>query len=472
MSQSDSQVLGVVLIVRHGDRQGFYQDPDTYTPTATAITPLGNAEEYQLGTYLRAIYLNATSPSYIPGISTGLFNQTQVFIQADLGGEDGVVYDSCVSLTQGLWPPTTSNDITLANGTTVTAPLGGYQAFETVDPNESVSLEGFEYCNSFNTQTTDFYNSSEFQQKAAESATFLSLLPPYLDGRSVTLQNMWNIFDFMNVQSIHNAAFAKALPPTFLAQARALANWHEYNVFSSPSIDGIGNIAGQTLLPTILNGFSGIMDPTNPVKLSITAIAYKPFLSFFNMSGVAEANPQLAGIINYAAALALEVRQPSSGGEPVIRFNFKNGTDSDFITYNFLNRTGDVPLSAFIETMAPASLNTTAQWCSVCQNTQDRGCAALTLAYDQGHAAAQPRISPVGAGFLGAGLTVAVAALALGTLAFLGLLSVGKFSKRSDNKVSMTCQMQTRRSDTMPSTERVTGLVNQLDIPSQMRANI
>jgi len=130
----------------------------------------------------------------------------------------------------------------------------------------------------------------------------------------------------------------------------------------------------------------------------------------------------------------LEVRQPSSGGEPVIRFNFKNGTDSDFITYNFLNRTGDVPLSAFIETMAPASLNTTAQWCSVCQNTQDRGCAALTLAYDQGHAAAQPRISPVGAGFLGAGLTVAVAALALGTLAFLGLLSVGKFSKRSDNK--------------------------------------
>lgn len=60
-------------------------------------------------------------------MSTGLFNQSQVYIQADLGGEDGVIYDSCVSLTQGLWPVTPSNNITLANGTTITAPLGGYQ---------------------------------------------------------------------------------------------------------------------------------------------------------------------------------------------------------------------------------------------------------------------------------------------------------------------------------------------------------
>jgi prostatic aicd phosphatase len=45
----------------------------------------------------------------------------------------------------------------------------------------------------------------------------------------------------MNVQSIHNATFARDLPPTFLAQARDLANWHEYNVFSSAQLNGIGN---------------------------------------------------------------------------------------------------------------------------------------------------------------------------------------------------------------------------------------
>lgn len=71
--------------------------------------------------------MNSSSPSYIPGISTGLFDQSQVYIRADLGGEGGVIYDSCVSLTQGLWPVTVDNNITLANGSTIVAPLGGYQ---------------------------------------------------------------------------------------------------------------------------------------------------------------------------------------------------------------------------------------------------------------------------------------------------------------------------------------------------------
>lgn len=45
----------------------------------------------------------------------------------------------------------------------------------------------------------------------------------------------------MNVNNIHNATFAQALPPTYLAQAHTLANWHEYSVFSDNKIGGIGN---------------------------------------------------------------------------------------------------------------------------------------------------------------------------------------------------------------------------------------
>ncbi|KAG8214787.1 histidine phosphatase superfamily [Butyriboletus roseoflavus] len=442
MASNDSQILGVVLIVRHGDRQGFYQSPKTYTASKTQITPLGNQEELQLGELLRSIYLNASSSSHISGMSTGLFNQSQVYIRADTGDEGYVVYDSCVSLTQGLWPITADNNITLANGSTIVAPLGGYQVLNSVDPNLDVSLQGFFDCNvgtlyfpsldsvfnwpqTFDTHTTNFYNSAEFQQMANQSAAFLDLLPPYLDGRSVSLENMWNIFDYMNVNDIHNATFAQALPPTFLQQARALANWHEYNVFTDPSISGIGNIAGQAIVPSILDAFEGIVNTTNPVKMMISAIAYKPLISLFNMTGIAAANPQLAGIVDYASAVAFEVRQPSSGGEPVIRFNFKNGT-ADFTTYDFLNQTGDVPLSVFIDAVAPYAVNTTADWCNVCQNSQDRGCGALALAAQQAHSAALSPISLVGAGFLGAGLTLAVAILSVATLAFLRLLSFGK----------------------------------------------
>lgn len=49
------------------------------------------------------------------------------------------------------------------------------------------------------------------------------------------------IYDYMNVNSIHNATFARNLPEGYLEQARDLANFHEGGVFSSPQPNGIGN---------------------------------------------------------------------------------------------------------------------------------------------------------------------------------------------------------------------------------------
>lgn len=94
----------------------------------------------------------------------------------------------------------------------------------------------------------------------------------------------------------------------------------------------------------------------------------------------------------------------------------------------------------------PVAVNTTADWCSICANTKDRGCAALTLATQQGEAAARPKISPVGAGFLGAGLTLAVVAFMAGALAFLGLLTVGKFRKRQSRPPGVVRDLFARRS--------------------------
>ncbi|OAX39874.1 hypothetical protein K503DRAFT_865061 [Rhizopogon vinicolor AM-OR11-026] len=141
------------------------------------------------------------------------------------------------------------------------------------------------------------------------------------------------------------------------------------------------------------------MNSTNPVKLPITAIAYKPFLSLFNMTGVAAANPSLAGIVDYAAALAFELRQPSAGGEPVIRFNFKNGSDATFVS--------STTQKSRVALIVPPSA----------------GAVQLLLLR-------QNKEKLVEAGFLGAGLTLAVVAFMVGTLAFLGMLTVGKFRKR------------------------------------------
>ncbi|KAG7091478.1 hypothetical protein E1B28_010509 [Marasmius oreades] len=429
---SDSKVLGVLILARHGDRQGFYQSPTSYTPTATKITPLGNREEFLLGQYLRARYLNASSPTFISNVNASIVDPNQVLVRADAGGEGGVILQSAMSLTQGLFPADADYNTTLANGTTVQGPLDGYQyvSIESVEPNNDISLEGWTSCSAFDKSTQEFYQSPEFKQKATESQSFLSQLARFLDGRPVTLDNMWNIFDFMNVRNIHDQEFHNNLPPTFLQQARHLANYHEYGVFSDKELNGIGNIAFRTTIPSVVKNLNSIANDTDPLKFVYYATAYKPFLSLFNMTGVAQMNPDLAGIVNYAGTVALEVRQLADSSK-VVRFNFKNGTEDTYKRYPFMgSSSGEVPLEQFIQHLQPAAINSTADWCTVCGNDKDRGCGALALAASQAQESIHQKISPVGAGVLGAGLTLFVAIVMLLVLSFLGLVAFGKKGKR------------------------------------------
>lgn len=84
-------------------------------------------QELQLGSFLRSQYLDPRSPTFLKGISYDVANITQLNVRADGGGEGAVILESVYGLLGGLFPPTTDNNITLANGTTVVSPFGGYQ---------------------------------------------------------------------------------------------------------------------------------------------------------------------------------------------------------------------------------------------------------------------------------------------------------------------------------------------------------
>ena len=56
--------------------------------------------------------------------------------------------------------------------------------------------------------------------------------------------------------------------------------------------------------------------------------------------------------MNYASAIVWEVRASGNGGEPMLRLQFKNGTNDDFHTYNMFGLSGDTPVSMFIERLA------------------------------------------------------------------------------------------------------------------------
>ncbi|PSR93737.1 hypothetical protein PHLCEN_2v4632 [Hermanssonia centrifuga] len=188
----------------------------------------------------------------------------------------------------------------------------------------------------------------------------------------------------------------------------------------------------QTMLPSMLSAIQDIANSTNPLRLHYSAISYIPFMSFFNMTGLVESGDIVGGIVNYAAAVVLELRQSSSDSEPVIRFQYKNGTDDVLHNYSLTfpgwSGDGDVPISTFINAFEPAAVNSTLDWCRICGQDSLRGCDQLLAAAPT---RVHQRISPVGAGFLGAGLTVAVMSAMFAALLLLGFLTFGPPGRRS-----------------------------------------
>lgn len=364
-----SKVLGVIIIARNGDRYNYYQDPITYAGSDTETTALGVAESHQLGSLLRSTYLDSSSPSYVQGMRSDLVDNSEIKTRVKAGVEGTVVFDSAIALLQGLFPPNPNNKIQLANETTVVAPLGGYQyvPVETVEPGNDRSLESWTSCPAFEKHTKQFYASPEFKAKAKEARPFFAAVKDYVFGRPTTLENAWNIYDYINSELIHNKTYAHRLPPTLIEQARHYANFHEDGVFSDKDINGVGNIAGRTLLHTIITALERIAFNGDPLQFLLIETTYQPFISFFHQTGITEEHPEFKGIPNYASAIAIELRR---GNPPdlrdFLRIKFKNGTAESFKDVHVFGHHSDIPLTEFIYRAEGAAITSNKQWLEIC----------------------------------------------------------------------------------------------------------
>ena len=144
-------------------------------------------------------------------------------------------------------------------------------------------------------RTNAFYKSPEFLTVEAENREFLDSLRPLVGNRSLALSAMYNTFDLLNVQATHNATFLaqlNAIGSDTLARARDLAkyvvsvptdrslliilthSYHEYGAFTDPSLGGIGNIAGRTILPRVISSLQDFAAGSD-VKLAHMHVSYK-----------------------------------------------------------------------------------------------------------------------------------------------------------------------------------------------------
>ncbi|KAL7409995.1 histidine phosphatase superfamily [Mrakia frigida] len=402
-----STVVGAVIITRHGDRQGFYQSPTSYTASDTAITPLGEVQEYQSGQALQQRYLNSSSSTYIQGISWPLPKLAQLDVRAD-SSEGQVIVNSATAFMQGMWPANVYSNNTLANGTTITSPLGGflYVPVETVEASEDISLEGYTDCPAFTANTKAVYASEAFKARGDIAEDFLASLAPIVN-RNISFENMWNIFDYMNVEYIHDADFYNSTSLATMQQARDLANYHEHAVFTDPELDGIGNIAFHTLLGPILDGFERIENTTVGLKMMYLGCAYKPFLSLFNMTEVSNPN-----IVDYASVAVLEVHN-STAGDLTLKLAFRNGSStttdgSDLVATPMWGEDDGTSLEDFRTKLSPYAITDLGVWCNKCENKVSRGCDLIEIANastrtaDVTSTTGAQRTSPLVAGVIGA----------------------------------------------------------------------
>ncbi|GAA5941400.1 uncharacterized protein JCM15063_006087 [Sporobolomyces koalae] len=441
--------IGVVVIARHG----FYQNPDQYTASDTQITPLGENQCFRLGAMVRDIYADGNgSTRAIAGLSSTTLVPAQINSTADAGGEGSTIWDSAVSFWQGFYPPNLSvSNQTLANGETVTSPLQGYQyvQVDTVLPSDDVDFEPWTNCNAWTNRTNEFYSSAAFKNKQQEVAPYFTELQNsnILGNRTVSLKNAFNMFDYMNVQNIHNATFAAELaklPNGTLAQAADLASWLQYSLFTDSKLDGLGNLAGRAIFPRITNSLSAFTAKDNDVKIAHYHMSYKPFLSIFNMTNLAASSdpvfPYPRAMVDYASVAVFELRPQGSGpsGHDV-RFGFKNGSsNANDVTYYPLFGTSsvDMDLSTFTANIQSSTIANNSIWCGLCGNNGSvPACMTWALAQDYANLAdkyksLEPTLSNASAGGIGAGVTIVLGLVVLALMRIFGLISFGK--RRSD----------------------------------------
>ncbi len=123
---SHSDIHGVIVLVRNGDRYEHYQDSVTYKASYAASTPLGAVQSHGLGAYLRSLYFHDTSPR-IQDVNAELVDLAKIHVLVNSGEESTSVFNSATALLQGLFPPSVKHRTTLANDSSIVAPLKGYQ---------------------------------------------------------------------------------------------------------------------------------------------------------------------------------------------------------------------------------------------------------------------------------------------------------------------------------------------------------
>ncbi|KAK5937162.1 hypothetical protein PMZ80_010462 [Knufia obscura] len=438
LTAAQETVLGAYIFSRHGDRTA------KSTPPAD-LTDLGYEQVFTSGTYYRNRYISSDATQRIYGINADIVKQSQLIASAPA---DIVLQNSALGFLQGLYPPTQLSSQTLRNGSTVQAPLNGYQLIplqtvETGANSENAAwLQGSTNCANAQISSNAYFSSVEYMDTLSRTQDLYNSIYPDINDTFSESQNSYKngytIWDLLNVASIHNAT-ATIPDEETMTQLKYLADQHEFGLAYNES-EPIRAVTGSIIAAEVVEALNATITGKGKTKLNVQFGAYAGMLSFFGLTNLTTVNSNFYGVPDYASSLVWELVTNAtvdssswpSNDDIFVRFLFHNGTTSDAsepVEYPLFN-TNSSPLSwnDFVTGMNKISIRDQQSWCQACGNAtgvcsdaylNDDGSVSTSTSNNSG-SSGSGGMSKAVAGVIGAMITLAVILLIEGAVVLLG----------------------------------------------------
>jgi prostatic aicd phosphatase len=325
---------------------------------------------------------------------------------------------------------------TLVNGTEADYPLNGYQFIqvhaESEEEPDAIWIKGDDACPAYTTASASYKDSEQYMTTLESTRDFYSQFTDMLNNTpvagNVSFTHAYDVFDLINVGTIHNESIAEAVTPEQLKQLRILADeseWgHNYNQTMPDR-----SIGGRTLAGAFLKQLNATVSSAGKLKFSLMAGSYDTFLAFFGLTNLTAASLDFMAIPDYASSIAVElytdadmISFPSNETDLRVRFLFHNGSGvagPDLTVFPLFGQDQlNLGYTDFVQMLSERAINDPAQWCEVCGS--DEGFCQQSEYSSEGSSSAGSNISTglstTEAGVVGAMVTLGV--FLVGALAF------------------------------------------------------
>lgn len=346
------------------------------------LTDLGAQQLFRVGSDYRARYLASNSSSRIQGISEFKYDPDQVYASAP---DQSILLNTATAFLQGLYPPLDNfkSQVApeqLANGSTITTPLTGYQ-YVTLhginnDSPETIWIKGDDNCPAVAAASADFKTSAEYQSHLSSTRDFYHSLYPlvsdiYPSASALSYASAYDIFDVINVARIHNKSSpASSISDADLFQLRTLADSAEFGLNFNAS-QPTRSLHASTFAGSVLAHLNQtVAGSGSSPKFTLLAGSYDVFLAFFGLANLTSLSDNFYGLPDYASTMAFEIfshEDVLKAEDAHVRFLFRNGTEGTLTAFPLFGL-GKEELSwgEFVKEMDSRGVSSVEGWCDAC----------------------------------------------------------------------------------------------------------